>query len=106
MKNTAILSVVRALQVVPTEADFLASHLNADWYRDRYPEDKRREDFRRYIADHNTRTGFFVKSGGGKMTANMQEAQIFGWSRKAKENLNGYKAPYYEVIPVTIEVAV
>jgi len=106
LSSKPILSVVRALFVVPTEEDFQTSAYNATaWHRERCSEDERRENFRRFIENHNNTAGCFVKSGGGKLTPNMQEAQVFGWSRNAKENLQRYKAPYYEIIPVTIEMA-
>ena len=52
--------------------------------------------------------GLYIKSGyGGTVgaTSNLQEAQIFGWSRNAKNSLKRYENDQFQVIPVTIEVA-
>jgi hypothetical protein len=47
----------------------------------------------------------FIKSGGS-YTKNLQEAQLFGWSPRSKQTLRRYKnEKYWEIIPVTIEVA-
>lgn len=85
---TAILSVVRGLYVDPTDKE-----LRDEWGAE-------------HIKYHNDAVaGAYIKSGGRDATDNLQEAQIFGWSRKAKENLTRYTVPFYEVLPIRVEIA-
>jgi len=48
--------------------------------------------------------GQYIKAGGG-MTGDLQEAQVFGWAKRARDNLAVYRGRSgYEVIPVEIVV--
>lgn len=106
MSSKPILSVVRISHITVTDELFRASQYDSDWRKSIVPDEAERyRQFCEYINNHNSQAGFYIKSGGGEPTPDMQQAQIFGWSRSAKENLKGYVAPYYEVIPVLIEVA-
>lgn len=47
----------------------------------------------------------YIASGGNGYTEDMQKAQVFGFAKRAQENLNRYyrnRPNTYEVIPVLI----
>lgn len=58
-------------------------------------------------SKHETgNAGRYMKAGGGDPTSNLQEAQLFGWSRQARKKLQQYReCAEYEVFPVRIVLA-
>lgn len=56
---------------------------------------------------HSDDVGKFVASGGAGATGDLQKAQVFGFSAKARKTLRdryGSFPEYYEVVPVMIGV--
>jgi hypothetical protein len=107
------MSVKPILSVVQIKSDVHAMPYqtwldeHTQFYLDITPVDVLQERYDNDMKHWQTLAGQYVKSGGSGYTPNRQEAQIFGWSRRAKENVDRYrKQPWrFEVIPVTIEVA-
>jgi hypothetical protein len=109
MSDTPILSVVR-VKARPKFLPFKTSFYNGPNYATRYSEIERRAWYDDRKEEIMEMAGKYVKSGGGGYTANLQEAQIFGWSRRAKENLsmyaesNGEMGEIFEILPVLITI--
>ena len=104
--SDALLAVVRGRTLDPhDEALFQRSMFNNAWHIERQAEPERRRHWLEFVAHHNAvRAGLYVKSGGGEPTDNLQEAELFGWSRSAKSTLARFNPDYYEVLPATIAV--
>lgn len=98
---SSILSVVRVRKVI-NHCPFEESIYNSKWWIDRFPEAERRKSWISACAHLDREAGLYIKSGGGAGTVDIQQAQIFGWSRKAKENLARFNKDIYEIIPILI----
>lgn len=102
MTNGARLSVVRYRPII-NHPPFDLSHFGTDPYMvGTFSDTQRRQMYAESCENHDAHAGKYIKSIGGQATDDLQQAQIFGWSRKAKENLAGYaKLDYlYEIIPI------
>lgn len=99
---TKTLSVVR-MKDQPDFGTAENSVFNAGFYLERHSWPEIQQMFSEWCASQLVyKAGKYIKSGGGQPTTNIQEAQIFGWSRNAKENLKRYDPKVYDIIPITI----
>ena len=99
-----ILSVVQV--TMPDAPTFEKSVFATKWYVKTYGESECREMFQERLAHYNRVNGQYIKSSGG-YTDNIQEAQIFGWSRKARKKiLDQYgESKFYTIVPILITPA-
>lgn len=108
MKKTPvkpILSVVRLKHVdVSDESLYESSTYATEYYQNLLGALGARDRWVESVKYHNSFAGKYVKSGGSDPTDNLQEAQIFGWSRSAKANLAKYDVMYFEVLPISVEL--
>lgn len=111
MSNTPILSVVR-VKKNPTFLPFEESPLfKGEFYEENFTKSECRKFYEEHIQETKVRAGKYLKSGGGGWTNSIQEAQIFGWSPRAKKNAHLYLeankelGDVYEVLPVLIREA-
>jgi hypothetical protein len=100
----AILSVVRH-KLNPTFTPFEQHLYSTAWYVEHYTEAERRDSYAADCTELLSRAGKYIKSGGGNPTDDLQQAQIFGWSRSAKKSLEQYPANLYDIVPILIQVA-
>jgi hypothetical protein len=99
----AILSVVR-YRTNPTFVPFEQSGFSTEYYLNHFSEAERRQFWEERKESVRSKAGLYIKSGGGEPTPKLQEAQVFGWSRSAKKNLDSYRGneygEWYEIVPV------
>lgn len=55
---------------------------------------------------YDIQPGYLKNGSGNAITPDLQEAQMFGWSKRAQENLGHYRKDpeCYDVLPASIQV--